>query len=202
VSGRGGEGDTGFRVVVLSGPSGSGKSTIVNRLMHASPVPLHKAISATTRPPRAGEVHGKDYYFLSQEEFDTKRNRGELLECAEVYGTGNWYGTLKSEIDRARSAGKWAFLEIDVQGALEVMKAYPDAVSIFLRTPTQQVYEERLRNRKTESEEVIQIRLATANKELESADRYKYQIVNDSLDQAVREIVEILTQVEMKSHAG
>lgn len=196
------QGSPEFRVVVLSGPSGSGKSTIVNRLVQESPVRLFKAISATTRKPRAGEVDGKDYYFLSQDEFDAKRNRGELLECAEVYGSGYWYGTLKSEIERARQGGAWAFLEIDVQGALSVMEAYPDAVTIFLRTPAEGEYEQRLRARGTETEEVIQRRLATANKELESANRYGYQVVNDDLDRAVREIVSILTNVEKKSHAG
>jgi guanylate kinase len=191
-----------FRVVVLSGPSGSGKSTIVNRLVRESPVRLFKAVSATTRPPRAGEMPGKDYYFLSAEEFKAKRDHDELLECAEVYGSGYWYGTLKSEIERARSAGAWAFLEIDVQGALRVMEAFPDAVTIFVTTPSENTYEERLRSRGTESEEVIQRRLATANKELESAGRYGYRIVNDDLDRAVREIVEILLTVESKSHAG
>ncbi|MGE3314891.1 MAG: guanylate kinase [Planctomycetaceae bacterium] len=202
MSGRGSEEHSGFRVVVLSGPSGSGKSTIVNRLMHDSPVRLFKAISATTRPPRVGEIHGKDYYFLSQQEFDVKRDRGELLECAEVYGSGYWYGTLRSEIDRARTQGAWAFLEIDVQGALRVMEEFPDAVTIFLKTPTDSVYEQRLRDRGTESEEVIRRRLATANKELESANRYGYQIINDDLDRAVAEIVKILSTVETKSHAG
>lgn len=196
------EDQSGFRVVVLSGPSGSGKSTIVNRLIRESPVRLFKAVSATTRPPRAGEMDGRDYYFLSQDEFDAKRKQGELLEFAEVYGSGYWYGTLRSEIERARANGAWAFLEIDVEGALHVMEEYPDAVTIFLKTPTDSVYEQRLRDRGTESEEVIRRRLATANKELESANRYGYQVINDDLDRAVREIVEILTTVETKSHAG
>ena len=192
----------GFRVVVLSGPSGSGKSTIVNRLLRESPVRLLKAVSATTRPPRAGEVHGKDYYFLTPKEFAARQNKDELLECAEVHGSGYWYGTLKSEIQRARDQGAWAFLEIDVQGALRVIEEYPNAVSIFLRASSQEEYEKRLRGRGTESEAAIRRRLKTAEGELIFADRYRYQVVNDDLDRAVREIAGILSQVEKESHAG
>jgi len=189
-------------VVVLSGPSGSGKSTLVNRLIRESPVRLYKAISATTRPPRAGEVNGEDYYFLTHEEFEARRDAQEFLECAEVHGSGYWYGTLRSEIERARQSGAWAFLEIDVQGALRVMDEYPDAVTIFLRTPSQDEYERRLRRRGTESEEVIRRRLQTAGKELEFADRYRYQVVNDDLDRAVQEMTGILSSLEKSSHAG
>ncbi len=193
---------TGFRVVVLSGPSGSGKSTIVNRLMRESPVRLYKAVSATTRPARTGEVQGQDYYFLTPDEFAARRANDEFLEFAEVHGSGYWYGTLKSELDKARSQGAWAFLEIDVQGALRVMEAYPDAVSIFLRTSSQEEYERRLRGRGTESEEVIRRRLKTAENELKHAERYRYQVVNDNLDDAVREIAGIFSQVESQSHVG
>src|SRR5438132_10890018 len=113
-----------MQFVVLSGPSGSGKTTIVERLLERSPVKLVKSISATTRPPRKNEVDGENYYFLTPREFAGRRDRGEFLECAEVYGTGNWYGTLKSEVERARRQGGWALLEIDVQGALEVMRKF------------------------------------------------------------------------------
>jgi len=183
---------TGFRVVVLSGPSGSGKSTIVDRLIAAAPVKLVEAVSATTRPPRTGEVDGKDYYFLSPEEFQQRRERGEFLECAEVHGAGYWYGTLRSELDRIRQTGAWALLEIDVQGALAVMREFPHAVTIFLTTPSEEEYERRLRHRGTESEEAIRRRLATAREELKSADRYRHRIVNDDLDRAVRDISQIL----------
>src|SRR5690606_441914 len=106
----------------LSGPSGSGKSTVVNRLVSAMPVRLMKAISATTRPPRFGEVDGQDYYFLSKADFEKKREAGEFVEYAEVFGSGFWYGTLKSELERAEREGAWAFLEIDVQGAGRVIE--------------------------------------------------------------------------------
>ncbi|HUG94090.1 MAG TPA: guanylate kinase [Planctomycetaceae bacterium] len=181
-----------FRVVVLSGPSGSGKTTIVSRLLGDPRLPLVKSISATTRPRRAGEIDGRHYYFLSQEEFDRRRADGEFLECAEVHGAGSWYGTLKSEIDRARQLGGWAFLEIDVEGALNVMREYPDALTIFLTTPSDDEYERRLRSRGTESDDQIERRLATARRELTFIDRYRHSVVNDDLDRATREIGEIL----------
>lgn len=123
-----------FCIVVLSGPSGSGKTTIVSRLVQESPVKLVKSISATTRAPREEEIDGEDYYFLSQEEFETKRNQNEFLEFAEVHRTGYWYGTLRSEVERAQIAGGWCFLEIDVEGALNVMRDYPEALTIFITT--------------------------------------------------------------------
>ncbi|MCA8991980.1 MAG: guanylate kinase [Planctomycetaceae bacterium] len=189
------------QLLVLSGPAGSGKTTIVHRLLAEAPVPLALSISATTRPPRAGEVHGDHYYFLSDEEFQRRREAGEFLECAEVHKSGYWYGTLKSEVDRIRQEGKWVFLEIDVVGAQNVMQLYPQAVSIFLQTPSPEVYEQRLRSRGTESEEQIQRRLRTAREELEYAVSYRYRVVNDNLDKAVSDICDILTQEEAASHA-
>lgn len=184
------------RVLVLSGPSGSGKSTVVDRLIADAPVKLVKAISATTRPARAGEVHGQDYYFLSPEEFETRRQAGDFVECEEVHGNGNWYGTLRTELERAQQAGGWALLEIDVKGAMSIIEEYPDAVSVFLRTASEAEYEQRLRKRGTESEEAITRRLETARRELELAGQYKYTVVNDDLDQAVSEISQILTSAE------
>lgn len=182
------------RMLVLSGPSGSGKTTIVNRLVDEAPVRLVKAISATTRPARQGETDGDDYYFLSDEEFRRRRENGEFLEVAEVFGSGYWYGTLRSELNRARREGGWAFLEIDVEGALNVMAEYPRAITIFLTTPSEEVYEQRLRARGTESEAAIHRRLETARKELKQADRYKYRVINDDLDRTVREICDILSR--------
>ena len=180
-----------FRVVVLSGPSGSGKTTIVERLLRAAPVRLVKSVSATTRAPRVGEVDGNAYYFLTLDEFTDRRERGEFLETAEVY-QGLWYGTLKSEIDRARELGGWAFLEIDVQGALRVMELYPEAVTIFLAPPSMEICEQRLRDRGTETEEVLQRRLKKVAEELSFANRYRFRVVNDNLDRAVAEITALL----------
>lgn len=185
-------GCSGFQVVVLSGPSGSGKSTIVDRLLRESPVPLQMSISATTRPMRPGEVDGVNYHFLPQEDFDRRREAGEFLEFAEVHKSGYWYGTLRSELDRIRATGCWALLEVDVQGALNVMQQYPQALSIFLETPSVDEYERRLRSRGTESDAVIERRLQTARSELELAPRYRYRVVNDDLDRAVRTICDLL----------
>lgn len=197
----GGEASGQFRVVVLSGPSGSGKTTIVRRLLAQSPVKLVKSISATTRPPRPGEVNGVSYYFLTREQFEDRLHRGEFLETAEVFGAGYLYGTLKSEIERARDSGGWAFLEIDVHGALKVMRQYPDAISIFLKTP-ETAYEQRLRARATETEEMIQRRVRQAQEELRYAPSYQYQVMNDDLDRAVREICEILAAKLSASNGG
>lgn len=189
------------RVVVLSGPSGSGKTTIVNHLIARSPVPLLKSVSATTRAARPQEIDGQDYYFLSDEEFRRRLKEGEFLEHAEVFSSGFLYGTLRSEVDRAWQQKAWAFLEIDVEGALNVMQQHPDAVTIFLKTPSPQEFERRLRARGTESEDVIRKRLATAARELKFADRYRYIVVNDDLERAVTEICEILKSEETSQNA-
>jgi guanylate kinase len=182
--------DTQF--VVLSGPSGSGKTTIVERLLERSPVKLVKSISATTRRPRSNEVDGRNYYFLTAEEFARRLQRDEFLECAEVHGTGNWYGTLKSEVERARREGGWALLEIDVQGARQIMQKHPGALTIFLKTSSEAEYERRLRGRGTDAEEIIERRLANARTELQHAPEYRYQVNNDDLDEAVGNIVNII----------
>jgi guanylate kinase len=186
-----------FQILVLSGPSGSGKTTVVERLILESSVPLVKSISATTRPQRKGEVDGVAYYFLSADEFIRRRDQGEFLETAEVFGAGYWYGTLKSEIDRAKAEKGWAFLEVDVEGALKIMTLFPQALTIFLQPPSLEVCEQRLRSRATDSEETIQRRLRKVHEELALADRYCYQVVNDQLDQAVSEIKAIIAKHAM-----
>lgn len=192
-----------FCIVILSGPSGSGKTTIVSRLIQESPVKLIKSISATTRAPREHEADGEDYYFLSGEEFEAKRKQNEFLEYAEVHRTGYWYGTLRSEVERARNSKGWCFLEIDVEGALNVMRDYPEALTIFITTPSEEEFEQRLRDRGTEDEAVIQRRLETARNELEFVDHYQYCVINDQLDRAVNEIKGILSNKakELISHA-
>ena len=188
------------RIIVLSGPSGSGKTTLVRELVTFTEVILVKSVSATTRPPRPMEVHGDDW-FLTDAEFQGKMHNGAFLEHAEVFSSGYLYGTLRSELDRAWEQNGWAFLEIDVQGALKVMQQYPNAVTIFLKTPSSAEFERRLRARGTESESIIQRRLATAERELQLADRYKYVIVNDQLETAVSEICVILKAEEMARNA-
>ncbi len=189
------------RVLVLSGPSGSGKSTIVDRLVLESPIKVLEAVSATTRSPRPAEVDGEDYYFLGHEEFSARRERGEFVECAEVHGVGDWYGTLKSELKRAEAEGAWALLEIDVEGALNVMAECPDALTIFLLAPSMEEYRRRLESRGTESSEVIARRIKTAEREVERAEQYRYRVINDHLDRAVGEIIDILSTWEDKYRA-
>jgi guanylate kinase len=188
-----------MQFVVMSGPSGVGKSTIVDRLIRESPVRLVKSVSATTRAPRKNEVDGQDYYFLSLEEFTRRRLAGEFLECAEVHTSGKWYGTLKSEIHRAAALGGWALLEIDVQGARQIVDNFPQALTIFISTPSEADFERRLRDRGTESEEAIQKRLATARAELAEAGSYRFQVVNDDLAQTLSEITRILLEWKDKA---
>ncbi len=181
------------RLVVVSGPSGAGKTSVMQRVFQACRVPLVHSVSATTRPPRNGEVDGVDYHFLSKKEFEIRQKRGDFLECFEVFGQGHWYGTLRSPVTTGLTIGKWVVLEIDVEGALHVMERFPDAVTIFLRPRTREELEQRLRGRGTDSEESIQRRLARADRELAMASRYQYQVINDNMDRTVQEICDILT---------
>jgi guanylate kinase len=189
------------RVVVVSGPSGVGKSTVVERLLQCAPVPLVRSVSATTRQPRPGEVDGVAYHFLSPEEFQRRRTAGQFIECFQVFGQEDWYGTLRTEVAPRLTAGQWVLLEIDVQGAARIVESYPDAVTIFLRTASKEELERRLRGRNTETEERIQQRLKRAQAEMAAAETYNYQVVNDDVDRAVREICAILSQLEKNENA-
>jgi guanylate kinase len=166
----------------------------MRRVFAKCPLPLKHSVSATTRPPRPGEVDGKDYYFLSPEKFAEHREKHDFLECFEVFQMGYWYGTLWSEVQAGFAAGRWVVLEIDVQGALAAMERFPDALSIFIRPESFAELERRLRGRGTETEQALERRLDRARYELELADRYRYQIVNDDIDQAVAEICNILVR--------
>jgi len=188
------------RLVIVSGPSGAGKTSVMRKVFERSRLPLLASVSATTRPPRPGEVDGIDYHFLTEREFRTLRERGDFIECFEVFGRGHWYGTLREEVLSGLRAGKWVVLEIDVQGALAVMQEYPRAISIFVEPESLDELERRLRDRKTETEEAIRRRLAQARWELDRADRYGYRVVNANgeMDRAVRKICEILNQESEK----
>ena len=182
------------KLVVISGPSGVGKSCVVERLLQCASVPLVLSVSATTRPPRQGEVDGVHYHFLSDEEFAQRRKRGEFLECFEVFGRGHWYGTLLSEVTPRLEDGKWVILTIDVHGAEAVARRFPDAVTIFLRPQSLPQLEEQLRGRKTETEQSIHRRLQEAQAELARANQYRYQVINDTVEHAVKQICHILAQ--------
>src|SRR4051812_26382282 len=179
------------RVIVISGPSGAGKSTLVKQLLERCPR-LEPSVSATTRSPRPGEVDGRDYHFLSRDAFERRRAAGKFLECAEVFHGGSWYGTLSDEVAPRLAAGQWVVLEIDVAGAQSILRHYPNAVTIFVRPDSLEELERRLRSRGTETEAVIERRLATAKEELALADMYRYQVTNQTVDRAVDEILRIL----------
>lgn len=180
------------RLIVVSGPSGVGKGTLLRKVLRESGLPLTLSVSATTRPPRPGESDGGEYYFLSPEVFREKRENGEFLECFEVFQSGHWYGTLREEVETKRDAGHWVVLEIDVQGGLAVRERFPDAAMIFIRPKNRDVLKERLAKRGTESPDAAEKRLQQAITELDLADRYAYQVVNDDLDVASGELHKIL----------
>jgi guanylate kinase len=180
------------RLVIISGPSGAGKSTVVRRLLEECPLPLMLSVSATTRSPRQGEREGAEYYFLSQQEFIRRREAGDFLEWKEVFGRGDYYGTLHSETASGLRAGKWVVLEIDVEGTLSVLLQYPRAITIFLHPGSMLELERRLRGRGTESEPSIQRRLEVARREMALMDRYRHEVINDRVDRAAGEICSIL----------
>jgi guanylate kinase len=180
-------------LIIISGPSGAGKSTVVRQLLQDCELPLTLSVSATTRQPRPGEREGIDYFFMDQNEFDRQRSAGEFLECKEVFGLGYWYGTLRQQVASGLSQGRWVILEIDVQGALAILDTQEfDPITVFIHPGGMDELEHRLRNRETESEEVICARLETALAEMRYMYRYKYQVINASVDVAVAEICSIL----------
>ncbi|MDA1148939.1 MAG: guanylate kinase [Bacteroidetes bacterium] len=174
------------KLIVFSAPSGSGKTTIVRHLLEQSKLPLAFSISATTRAPRGNEKNGVDYYFLSKEKFEQKIREGAFLEYEEVY-PGLFYGTLKSEIERLWASGKAVLFDIDVMGGLTIKKTYPEkTLTVFVKPPSVEALEQRLRNRNTDSEETLQVRLAKSASELEKASAFDEILINDQLEEALR----------------
>ena len=180
------------RLVVVSGASGSGKSTLVRRAIERPEVNARLSISATTRDPRSDEQHGREYFFLPRQEFESLRDQGEFLEWAEVHG--RFYGTPAGPVREALARKECILLEIDVQGALQVKKRIPSALLVFVSVPSFEILEQRLRGRATDSEEVIQRRLTNARWEHEQAHLYDVQLMNDDLNRSVDDLVTRLVQ--------
>jgi len=178
-------------LVVISAPSGGGKTTVIRRVLASGNGNFKYSISATTRRIRAGEVDGQDYYFLSLEGFKDKKEQGEFVEWAEVHG--NYYATPRKPIAKWLNKGKTVFLDLDVNGGLEVKKYFNDsALLIFIKPPSVESLAQRLRGRKTETQHEIDKRLKRVPEEMHKSQRYDYQILNEDLDNTKTEILEII----------
>ena len=175
-------------VFIVAAPSGAGKSTLVNALLAQDPT-IILSVSTTTRAPRPGETHGKEYFFASEEEFLQREKHGEFLESARVHG--NYYGTSRVFIDEQTRAGKDVLLEIDWQGAQQVRRQFPDAVGIFILPPSIAELEQRLRKRGQDSDEVIARRVANAAGEIAHVPEFDYVIINENFDAALAQLAGI-----------
>lgn len=182
------------RVIVISGPSGVGKSTICREALRRLRN-VHLSVSLTTRPPGPGEQNGRDYWFVSEQEFRERIEQGRLLEYANVFG--NLYGTPKDKVDEALELGQSVILEIDVQGGRQAKAVYPDAVMIFILPPEEKVLADRIGRRGRDSAEVVRRRLDKARAEIASArEHYDNRVVNEDLERAVDEVVQIIERAQ------
>jgi guanylate kinase len=179
------------KLFVVTGPSGAGKGTLIKGLLARRP-DLALAVSATTRPRREGEVEKREYYFLSEDDFQARVESGEFLEHV-VYVSGR-YGTLRSEIERIFAGGQSCVLELETVGARNVQETWPDAVTIFIAAPSFEELERRLRERATESSGVIEERLEVAKRQMEEAGQFGHVVVNDDVERAVAELDEVVTR--------
>ena len=185
-------------VYIISAPSGSGKSTLVNEIRRLVEG-LYFSISYTTRPPRGSERNGREYFFVSRSEFEAMIEQNEFLEYAEVFG--NYYGTARRFQREAEQTGQDLLLDIDVQGAQQIKRKLPQAVSIFILPPDRKTLERRLRTRRLDSEEVIQRRLVTATREIENYAKYDYILVNDRLEESVEALKSVLLAERLRHSA-
>jgi len=180
------------KLIIISAPSGSGKTTIVNHLL-GQEFNLTFSVSATSRQPRPGEVNGKNYLFLTKEEFKNRIDNGEFLEWEEVYD-GIYYGTLKSEVDKIRESGKNIILDVDVVGGLNIKKIYREkALAIFVKPPSLKELKNRLKKRSTETCDKIEMRINKAQEELLFAGRFDAVIINDNLQTALKEAEKLVS---------
>ena len=182
-------------VYIISAPSGSGKSTLVDKAREIVPR-LEFSISYTTRPPRRTEQNGREYFFVPRSEFEEMVRKDEFLEHADVFG--HCYGTAKRFLRQAEKSGNDLLLDIDVQGAEQIKRKLPEAVSIFIMPPDRKVLEARLRKRSLDAEEVIQRRLVTASREIENYEKYDYILVNDRLEESIKALTAILLAERLK----
>jgi len=177
-------------LVVLSGPAGSGKSTLAEYLIKSEAGKVCRSVTATTRQPRPGEKEGRDYYFLSKDEFKQGLSEGRFVEYTEF--NGQFYGSLKSDLERLLNLGRIVLLVIDVEGSSQIRESFPNAIHIFVLPPTQEELRHRLCGRGTETEEDINRRLLIAEKEIERIKTYNYLVINDCGKKAVKELHEII----------
>ena len=183
-------------LIVMSGFSGAGKGTLLKRLL-SDYDDMTFSVSMTTRSMRPGEVDGKDYFFVTRERFLEEIDKGGLIEHAEY--CGNFYGTPKAYVEAQLKKGLSVILDIEVQGALQVMEKFPQALTVFVTPPDTKVWLERLRGRGTETEEVIQKRVLQAKKESEFIERYSYVVVNDDLDEAVKKMHDLINAQKLQT---
>lgn len=182
---------TNHKLIIVSAPSGSGKTTIVKHLITNFPS-LGFSVSATSRKKREGEVDGRDYFFIAEDEFRKRIAEGDLLEWQEVY-TGNFYGTLNSEVENLLSSGKDVIFDVDVVGGLNIKKQFGNrALSIFVCPPSIQALEDRLKCRNTDSDETIKKRVEKAEHEMTFSDKFDYVLINDCLESAKENVVKIV----------
>lgn len=182
-------------LIVLSGPSGVGKNSVLNRIINARQN-LRLSISCTTRKPREGEVNGKDYYFLTEEEFMDAVSKGEMLEYAKYCDC--YYGTPKMNVEKELELGNNVILEIEVQGGEQIINRYPDALSIFIIPPSMDTLSSRLRNRGLDSIDIVKKRIGESRREIKFAEHYKYIVVNKYVDECASNILKIIDAESMK----
>lgn len=180
------------KLFILSGPSGVGKGTVRREVFKHDDLDLKYSVSMTTRKKRPGEVEGVDYFFVTKKEFEDAIKNDQLLEYAEF--VGNFYGTPRSYVEKLTNEGHNVMLEIEVEGAKQVIKKWKNAISIFLFPPTFEDLEHRIRNRHTEAEDILMKRLNKARLEMKMHNYYDYKVINDKVDQAASEIVKIIKQ--------
>lgn len=186
------------KLIVISGPSGVGKDTIARMLIAERPDDFYFVVTATTRPPRPGEVHGKDYFFVTNDEFAHMIDMGELLEYAIVYN--DYKGIPKQQIRDALASGKHVIMRVDVQGAATIRKLIPEAISVFLRTRTEEALVNRLIERKSETAEGVKLRIATARQEMRRMNEFDYCVINAEGEQqrAVQQIMSIIEAAQCR----